>query len=386
MSPIKSSKPFIRPCEGSNWDSAAYVSDTKLHARVAAHLAENDLASAIATAFSLPTRDSYTYHANMSVSLAQVQYVISLGNANGLHVWYYSPKPPSANEKPESDIETYISIFAPQTLTPNILKTFSSNARKGSLRQSIASYLITKRYLHPFLPALQIPRSKKSAPPNPYLDFISWACVNLEWAGPCPASEALKGSHHVLPVFMHHFGCVCPSHEALSILKVLAAGREIWDMGSGNGYWAFMLRAYGLVVKPVDNAQSSWRVSWVSDTEIADGEAYIRSHDSGRDAVLLLVYPIVGGGIAGGQEGGFTRGLLREYKGDTVAVVGTQNHNGYTGFKNMSIDEYMEREQPGWTKVVQVPLPSFPGKDEALFVFQSGERAPPKTIGQGQDS
>jgi hypothetical protein len=41
----------------------------------------------------------------------------------------------------------------------------------------------------------------------------------------------------------------------------------------------------------------------------------------------------------------------------------------------MTFDEYMEREQPGWTKVVQVPLPSFAGKDEALYVYQRGERA-----------
>jgi hypothetical protein len=30
-----------------------------------------------------------------------------------------------------------------------------------------------------------------------------------------------------------------------------------------------------------------------------------------------------------------------------------------------------------WVKVVQIPLPSFPGKDEALYVFQRGARAPP---------
>lgn len=93
--------------------------------------------------------------------------------------------------------------------------------------------------------------------------------------------------------------------------------------------------------------------------------------------VLLLVYPIVGGdsSAAGGKEGGFTRQLMKAYKGDTLAVVGTQNGNGYTGFKGVTMDEYMEREWKGegWRKVVQCPLPSFAGKDEALFVFQRGE-------------
>lgn len=40
--------------------------------------------------------------------------------------------------------------------------------------------------------------------------------------------------------------------------------------------------------------------------------------------------------------------------------------------KGMTMDEDMERENgtSGWQRVVQNPLPSFPGKDEALFVFQ----------------
>ncbi len=30
----------------------------------------------------------------------------------------------------------------------------------------------------------------------------------------------------------------------------------------------------------------------------------------------------------------------------------------------------MAREMPGWKRVLQIPLPSFAGKDEALFVFE----------------
>ncbi|KAH8662002.1 hypothetical protein BX600DRAFT_307636 [Xylariales sp. PMI_506] len=381
MAPTKKTFAY---CEGSpKWDPAKYVADKELHARAAAHLTKSDFAAAIAESFSLPRNDSYVYHAIVSVTLAQVQHVIGMGSANGLHAWYRAE--PSTSEPlpppPKQDIETYQQIFAPNTLTPNILKSLASNAKKGSLRASIAAHLLAKRYLHPALPQLQIPRSK-AAPPNPYLDFLSWSSLNLEWAGPCPESEAVRSSHHVLPVLMHHFGCVCPSHEALAILKLVADGREIWDVGSGNGYWTFMLRAYGVAVRAVDSAQSSWRATWVADTVIADGAAYLRSReqDGGAGAVLLLVYPIVGGGIAGGEEGGFTRGLVAAYRGDTLAVVGTQNRNGYTGFRGRSMDEYMAKEQPEWVKVCQVPLPSFAGKDEALFVFQRGARAPAREV------
>lgn len=183
---------------------------------------------------------------------------------------------------------------------------------------------------------------------------------------------------------MHHFGCATPSHESLQILRTLADGREIADIGSGNGYWSYMLRAYGLESHPVDNMQSAWRVSWVDDTAISDGVKWLKRHENGKQMVLLLVYPVVGGGIGGGTEGAFTMDLVNAYGGDTIAVVGTQNRNGYTGFKDVTMAEYMEREQPHWTKVVQISLPSFGGKDEALFVFQRGERAVKLGAGSSQ--
>ncbi|KAI1401492.1 hypothetical protein F4819DRAFT_326682 [Hypoxylon fuscum] len=427
-------------CEGvPSWNPATYIADTDLHERAEAFLAKDNLQSAIAVSFSLPPprRDPYVYHAIVSVTLPEVQHVISLGGQNGLHAWYRGPAPSvdeSSDDKnipqpqlqpqlqpqvlpppPQQDTDAYLSIFDPATATPSALKTFLSNAKKGSLRAEIAAYLHAKRYLHPALAAqLTIPKraaaKKPSAannkvPPNPYLTYLNWAARALEWAGPSASSvRAGNMAHHALPILMHHFGCACPSHESLEILRLLAAGREVLDMGSGGGYWTFMLRAYGVRCAPVDSAQSAWRVTWVPDTVIADGAEFLRERrktqarprsavagngnkkdnaDSVVDpdeAVLLLVYPIVGGEIAGGKEGGFTRSMIDAYAGDTLAVVGTQNHNGYTGFRGMSMDEYMERERAheGWVKVVQIALPSFPGKDEALFVFQRGSRAPAK--------
>ncbi|KAH7037373.1 uncharacterized protein B0I36DRAFT_359081 [Microdochium trichocladiopsis] len=386
----RSSKGF---CEGApSWTPAAYISDRALHDRAASLLeGADDVRAATAASFSLPARDSYVYHAHLSVTLAQVQHAVSLGAANHLHAWYRDPADPArpAPPPPRADVDAYLAIFDPATATANALKALASNAKKGSLRARVAQNLQAKRFLHPaLLPQLTIPKRKQTAaaaattPANPYLTFLGWACRNLEWCGPNDLSEtAPPTSHPVLPLLMHHFGCVCPTFESLEIIRVLAAGREVIDMGSGSGYWTFMLRQHGLPggCHPVDNAQSSWRVMWVDDTEIADGEKFLRQKRGGApDAVLLLVYPIVGGGVAGGEEGGFTRSLLRAYTGDTLVVVGTQNRNGYTGFRSQSMDEYMAREHGSeWTKVVQIPLPSFPGKDEAMFVFQRGQRAPP---------
>jgi hypothetical protein len=113
------------------------------------------------------------------------------------------------------------------------------------------------------------------------------------------------------------------------------------------------------------------RTTWIPDTLIQTGTGYLASHPDHDSLILLLVYPVVGGKLTGTAEGSFTRDLVAAYKGDTLVVVGTQNHNGYTGFPDMTMDEFMEREHSGeWVRTVQVAMPSFAGKDEALFVFQ----------------
>lgn len=369
-------------CVGSSsFNPAIRTTDTDARTQTLALLDQNDFAGAIKLYFQLPKDDKYVYHAITAVTLPQVQHVVSLGGANGLHSWYSSlvTTPTALDPPPKPDIDAYTTIFLPNTLTTSALKALASNAKKGSIRSSVAAHLLAKRYLHPAASQLQIGKKKataKDVPANPYFDFWEWSCKNLEWCGPCPEAEKRPQSHHVLPVLMHHFGCAVPSYESLEILRIVADGRAVVDMGSGNGYWAFMLRQHGVDVKPVDNAQSEWRANWVSDTTITDGPKWLTKNSAGgKDLVLLMVYPVVGGGAGGGVEGGFTRDLMKVYQGDTVAAVGTQNRNGYTSFRDMTFDEYMAREHSQWTKVVQIPVPSFAGKDEALYIYQRGEGA-----------
>lgn len=123
-----------------------------------------------------------------------------------------------------------------------------------------------------------------------------------------------------------------------------------------------MLRRLGVSVNAVDILQSRYRSIWIDDTIVEEGERYLKAQKGAKDALLLLVYPIVG------SE--FTSRVLNAYAGDTICVVGTQNGNGYTAFKGTIIDEYMATAKPEYAKVVQIPLPSFAGKDEALFVFE----------------
>ncbi|EGX95070.1 hypothetical protein CCM_03342 [Cordyceps militaris CM01] len=365
------SEPKKQYCIGSEgFEPSAVAANDTLQAQVDELLKNDDLLGACRTLFKLPDNDDYVYHASASVSLARVQHIVQLGGVNGLHNWYKTTDETPAN------IDAYVSVFNPKTATLSALKNFKTNAKKDSIRAECATYLTERRYIHPALETkLTIPKVKSSPIFNPYFQFWEWSCRSLEWCGPCAYSERVTTSHHVLPIFMHHFGCVTPSHESLQMLRILADGRDIADMGSGSGYWSYMLRAYGLKSHPIDNMQSAWRVSWVDDTVIGDGVKWLKRHENGKKMVLLIVYPVVGGGIGGGIQGAFTENLVNAYGGDTIAVVGTQNRNGYTGFKDLTMAEYMEREQPLWTRTVQISLPSFGGKDEALFVFQRGERA-----------
>lgn len=350
------------------FDPDELLTNPELHAKTREALNQNNLELAIKAAFNLPEKDRYTYHATASVTLDQAQAAVEAGPANGLCAWYLDSeivKDEDGTMKrriryPETtDIAAYVSLFDPSKPAGNLLKGFKANAKKGSLRAGIAEHLAAKRHVHP---DVVVTRSKRGHP-NVYADFWAWSCFALQWAGPDEGAAQIHQSHHVLPVYMHHFGCVCPSYESMEVIKSVSKGRTVLDMGSGNGYWTYMLRRHGLHVKAVDNGQSTWRTLWIEDTVHQDGVRYIKKRPrSGKDDVLLLVYPVVG------LE--FTTGILNAFKGDVVCVAGTQNGNGYTGFKDEMIDGWMARERKGFEKIVQVPLPSFAGKDDALFVFR----------------
>jgi hypothetical protein len=118
-----------------------------------------------------------------------------------------------------------------------------------------------------------------------------------------------------------------------------------------------------LEVRAIDNAVSEYRVSWIQDTINMDGKEYLKKNGGGKGCVLLLVYPQA--------TGDFTRPILKAFEGDYIVVAGTQNGNGFTGFSDVVVDEWVEREMGGkWELTLRMPLPSFAGKDEALFVFQ----------------
>ncbi|KAF2762351.1 hypothetical protein EJ05DRAFT_473259 [Pseudovirgaria hyperparasitica] len=326
-----------------------------------------DFRNSIIRSFGLKPDDSYQYHAEIAVvTLKDAQQVVDFGEVGGLHSWYLDEKEKELPHPSPDDSKAYASLFLPTNNLVRALTGFRSNAKKGSLREQIAQHLANNLVV-PIAP-LAVPSKPKSAPKNPYLDLWAWSCENLEWAGPIPTNTKTEHAHHILPVLYHHFGCAVPTHAALSLIAQVAQVRTkpkpIIEVGSGTGYWTFMLRKTfpELTVLPIDNLQSKYRVRWIGDTLVQDGPTHIVTHKGGEGQVLLLVYPIV--------SEDFTGKMLRAFKGDAVCVAATQNGNGHSAFKGETVADWVKRERPDWEEAARVPLPSFAGKDEALFVFR----------------
>lgn len=123
-----------------------------------------------------------------------------------------------------------------------------------------------------------------------------------------------------------------------------------------------MLRRLKVVVIAVDNMASEYRTMWIPDTVKADGVEYLKKNAGGKGKVLLLVYIVT--------AGTFTSRLMDAYQGDTIVVVGTQNGNRYTGFSDCTVEEYFEKEMVGWEMICRIAMPSFAGKDEAMYVWK----------------
>ncbi|KAF2194196.1 hypothetical protein K469DRAFT_548427 [Zopfia rhizophila CBS 207.26] len=352
---------------------------------------EKTFKKCICAAFDLDEADTYMYKAFGATHIGTVQAAINAKRKNDLHLWYHNPQATVDEGAPSlAEIDAYISIFSPSVNLHSALKRLGDNAKPASIRSRVAANLLFKFFNSTnLLPSNSKKTSKRSKKKrshvhvNPYFSFWAWSCRELEWAGPVPNTQYTIASHHLLPLFYHHFGCVVPSYHALMVIARLAQtpdGKSVFpilDIGSGNGYWTYMLRRFPLEpgmnkldVRAVDNQTSEYRVMWIRDTINASGADWITNeyyrkditNNEGKDAVLLLVYPQA--------KGNFTGPVLNAFKGDKIVLAGTQNDNRFTAFDKETVEAWMEKEKPDFELKLRIPLPSFAGKDDALFVWE----------------
>ncbi|KAH6710599.1 hypothetical protein BKA61DRAFT_645047 [Leptodontidium sp. MPI-SDFR-AT-0119] len=308
-------------------------------------LIDNDFSKTITTTFGIPEQDNYVYRAEaFATALGQIQEKVDSGELK-----YKYQSHGQQIQVSESDINAYTSIFSSNTDSSKALTAFLSNAKKGSPREIVAKYLQSRRTC-PF----KIPKSKTHI--NPYYDMWALSCRETAFLGPSPDPSYAhpanaKHTHPILPVFYHHFGCVVPSYEALQIISQLVADSGV----DGELIWPLNVTAVG-------NMASKYRTRWIENTVKADGVEYLKKNGGGKGRVLLMVYMVT--------ASSFTKRVLREYRGDAIVMVGTQNANRYTDFADCTMEEYFEKEMPNWVLVCVVPMPSFAGKDEGMLVWR----------------
>ena len=320
---------------------------------------DNDIVKSIETAFRIPADDDYHYHTEGGgCSMADARLAFQSG------AQYQYAMGGKTVAIPAADIKAYTDVFRSSTDTDKSLRSFLQNSKKDSPRRKVAEHLTSRRYIDD---TVRDKLSKRKKHCNPYFDLWVASCEQLGFVGPLESAsyehpQSAKQSHPILPVFMHHFGCGIPDYEALSIIAAVVGKRRIVDLGCGNAYWTWLLRREGLSVTAVDDLSSRWRTTWAADIVKSDAVQYVQRQMT-RDDVLLLVYPIVGGKD-------LTKRIIDAYEGDTLIIAGTQNNNRYTTFADCSVDGYFEARQGEWTLLVRKPLPSFVGKDDALYVYR----------------
>ncbi len=150
--------------------------------------------------------------------------------------------------------------------------------------------------------------------------WLPWAHHRESLQGPADREQrniSYKYGNALRPFAIAYFGFAIPVSEALS--TILSDGRNIVELGSGQGYWASLLEAASGNVTAVDSGRYEHR--HFAATIEQDGAAYLQEHGGAADSTLLICW---------GHRGSGMDEALAEVKGEFLAVVGEPSVEGCT--------------------------------------------------------
>lgn len=166
------------------------------------------------------------------------------------------------------------------------------------------------------------------------------------------------------------YSCSIPNETALN---TIARYGPVIEVGSGSGYWAYLLRLKNVDIIAVDNGTESiwnhenrdWMYDWFPDTVNADGLQYISERGGFRDRTLLLCWPRVGMGCSRGESSVCPRSLSQIFTGDHLIIIARP-----------SIDPIIQemRQNREWRLIRVVDLPVWTGWPDRLFVYTRRSR------------
>lgn len=181
--------------------------------------------------------------------------------------------------------------------------------------------------------------SHRSHIPNPLLTdhWLPWA-AQVKYAGDhdCHTVNHLWRRHQAVS----EYSWAVPCDAALQAIVKACHGRGLLELGSGTGYWAKLLSAYGLDVIAVDNGEEGGKDALFSPhfpaAKRMDALKYLQDNGGSADKVLFLCWP------RNADD------WLEAYRGDTVIWVGERD--GCT---------WEMPEDSGWKAVETVRLPTW---------------------------
>ena len=144
-------------------------------------------------------------------------------------------------------------------------------------------------------------------------------------------------------VCVQKYGFAIPNEVAL---KKLADYGPIIEIGSGKGYWAYLLKARGVDIITVDDRPHG-SDDWCQDTIQQDGAEYLDEHDGCPDRTLFLCWPDVDDSV------------IRAYDGKYAIII-----------SEMSTWELAESdEQVYWQLKETVEIPLWPGMHDKMHIY-----------------
>ena len=157
--------------------------------------------------------------------------------------------------------------------------------------------------------------------------------------------------------FTSRYGFAVITPEAIDRLAQLCRGRQVLEVGAGNGYLAQQLERAGVAILPTDPNEpgnSGYHLGQLRHTQITtlDAAAAIRSQTQ-RD--LLWSWPCPSHESAA---------ALKQFRGELFVYIGEQ-FDGCTG--GTAFTDLLERN---FTPVEFIPIPSFPDVRDCIGVYQ----------------
>lgn len=142
------------------------------------------------------------------------------------------------------------------------------------------------------------------------------------------------------------FSCSIPSERALNTIALFG---PVLEIGSGTGFWAYLLKTKKVDILAVDNW--IWDPCWYPETIIQDGYTFLLNNVGCADRSLMLCWPTC------------SLDVLEAYKGHTLILMPNPDPVFRSCFNTM------ERCRE-WRLIHKIDLPFWPGNNDVCLIYQ----------------